>query len=70
MSKLTFMVYLSDVPQGGETRFFGNDMSVQVAVRPEAGKALVFEHTILHEGVAAEDGTKYVLRTDVMYGNR
>jgi hypothetical protein len=67
-SKLTFMVYLTDVARGGETRFYGDGMHFKFAVRPERGKALIFDHTILHEGVAAQEGTKYVLRTDVMYG--
>ena len=49
-SKLTFMVYLNDVPKGGETRFYGPDTTVRFGVRPERGKALVFEHLILHEG--------------------
>ena len=67
-SKLTFMVYLSDVAEGGETRFYGPGPTVLFDVRPERGKAVFFEHLILHEGVAVEEGCKYVLRTDVMYG--
>ena len=68
VSKLTFMVYLTDVPKGGQTRFYDADLKVRFSVRPEVGKALIFEHAILHEGVAVESGIKYVLRTDVMYG--
>ena len=67
-SKLTFMVYLTNVAKGGETRFYDSDMKITHAVQPTVGKALVFEHAILHEGVAVEEGSKYVLRTDVMYG--
>lgn len=67
-SKLTFMVYLTDVSKGGETRFYGKDLKVNFSVKPELGKALVFEHAIMHEGVAVEAESKYVLRTDVMYG--
>jgi len=67
-SKLTFMVYLTDVPKGGETRFYDDDVKLKLSVQPERGKALVFNHIILHEGVAVEAGSKYVLRTDVMYG--
>lgn len=67
-SKLTFLVYLSDVGKGGETRFYGDDLKVRFTIRPQRGKALVFKHAILHEGVAVDEGTKYVLRTDVMYG--
>ena len=36
-------------------------------MRPEWGKALVFYHRQLHEGLPVVRGRKYVLRTDVMY---
>jgi predicted 2-oxoglutarate/Fe(II)-dependent dioxygenase YbiX len=66
-SRLTFMVYLSDVEEGGETNFYGAAGTLQFAVRPSTGKALVFDHLRLHEGAAVRRGRKYVLRTDVMY---
>merc|ERR1712151_61790 len=35
---------------------------------PEAGKALLFTHPLVHEGQALHEGTiKYTLRTEVMY---
>ena len=37
-----------------------------VRVQPEAGKALVFVHRVLHRGAPVADGRKYVMRTDVM----
>ncbi|WP_166831874.1 prolyl hydroxylase family protein [Thalassoroseus pseudoceratinae] len=67
-SLLTFMVYLANVGSGGETRFYARGLGVTHEIKPEAGKALVFDHGLLHEGVAVTEGTKYVLRTDVMYG--
>lgn len=67
-SKLTFMIYLNDVARGGETRFYGPHATVRLEVRPELGKALVFDHRILHEGVKVEEGCKYVLRSDILYG--
>ena len=67
-TQFTFLVYLSDVVKGGETRFFDGDRNVTYTIRPEVGKALIFEHPIRHEGLAAESGTKYILRTDVLYG--
>lgn len=67
-SKLTFMVYLSDIAAGGQTRIYGDNLEVRFEILPERGKALVFDHMVLHEGVAVETGAKYVLRTDVMYG--
>jgi hypothetical protein len=59
------MVYLNDGFVGGETVFFKPE---RICVRPETGLALVFYHPQLHEGSLIERGTKYVLRTDVMYG--
>jgi predicted 2-oxoglutarate/Fe(II)-dependent dioxygenase YbiX len=66
-SKLTFMVYLSDVIEGGATVFYRPGRVVDFEVQPACGKALVFEHLRLHEGAAVVRGCKYVLRTDVMY---
>jgi hypothetical protein len=66
-SRLTFMVYLSGVEEGGETNFYRAGGALQFAVRPSPGKALVFDHRRLHEGAAVRKGRKYVLRTDVMY---
>lgn len=62
-SELTLMVYLNDGFDGGTTRF--HDLGVEVA--PRAGTALVFQHRLLHEGCVIRSGTKYVLRSDVMY---
>ena len=71
-SEVTFLIYLNDSMVGGETRFF-TDMD-QVArrcpyltVKPTTGAALVFLHSIWHEGAVVQSGEKYVLRTDVMY---
>lgn len=64
-SEFTFLVYLNQDYQGGETRFFEPELLV---VTPRTGLALVFHHPQLHEGAAVESGVKYVMRTDVMYG--
>jgi predicted 2-oxoglutarate/Fe(II)-dependent dioxygenase YbiX len=63
VSRVTFMVYLNGGIEGGETVF----VPLNLRVAPEAGKALLFEHRILHEGATVISGQKYVLRTDVMY---
>ena len=67
VSKMTFMVYLSDVERGGDTLFYGPNGVVQFSIRPVSGKALVFDHLRLHEGAPVLEGTKYVLRTDAMF---
>ena len=66
-SELTFMVYLNDDFEGGETNFFREDGSTTIRVKPVTGMALVFTHPILHEGAVVLSGRKYVIRTDVMY---
>jgi hypothetical protein len=60
-SELTFMVYLNDNFQGGDTTFRG------LRIRPRQGMALVFLHSLYHEGSEVTQGVKYVLRSDVMY---
>ena len=49
ISKLTFMVYLSEGCDGGGTNFFEPNGSIKFGVRPETGKALIFAHLCLHE---------------------
>lgn len=71
-SEVTFLIYLNDNVTGGETRFFA-DMdqvarrSPYLTVSPTTGAALMFLHSIWHEGAVVQSGEKYVLRTDVMY---
>jgi hypothetical protein len=72
-SLLTFMIYLNDDFEGGETRFYEPssiycpDPPERFSVKPVRGQALVFIHRQLHEGARIVQGRKYVLRTDVMY---
>ncbi|MCW7540824.1 hypothetical protein OOT46_23675 [Aquabacterium sp. A7-Y] len=35
---------------------------------PRAGSASLFVHETWHEGRSLQSGTKYVLRSDVLYG--
>lgn len=60
-SQLTLLVYLNEGFLGGDTVF--RDM----VVMPKTGSALLFLHDTWHEGAALAEGTKYVLRSDVMY---
>lgn len=60
-SYYTFMIYLNDGFKGGETKFDN------VVVAPSKGAALIFYHYLEHEGREVIEGTKYVLRTDIMY---
>jgi prolyl 4-hydroxylase len=62
LSMLTLMVYLSDGFCGGSTEFAN-----AAPVVPKRGMAVVFDHGVRHRGAPVLSGTKYVLRTDVMY---
>jgi predicted 2-oxoglutarate/Fe(II)-dependent dioxygenase YbiX len=64
-SALTFMIYLNENFEGGDTDFETD--SGPLSVRPSRGMALVFPHKIRHRGAPVTSGVKYVLRSDVMY---
>lgn len=58
------LIYLNSDMKGGATTFLTEP---EVAIRPETGKILLFQHPILHEGSVVTEGVKYVARTDLMY---
>lgn len=60
----TYMVYLNEEFEGGETVFL---VEPEVIIKPRAGSALLFQHPIIHEGSEVRAGVKYVVRTDLMY---
>lgn len=60
-SYYTFLIYLNDGYEGGETQF--DDINI----KPNRGMALIFLHSLSHEGTTIKNGIKYVLRTDIMF---
>ena len=60
----TFMIYLNDDFEGGETAFLVNPEKI---IKPRTGMALLFQHPIIHEGCEVTKGVKFVVRTDLMY---
>ncbi len=70
-SLLTAMLYLSppDCYTGGETVFFDGSSSPESRpwFRPSCGSLLLFSHQAWHEGRPVTAGTKWVLRTDILY---
>jgi len=69
----TVNIYLNEEFQGGNTNFLAahyktlDERVITEAVVPRTGLALVFWHPILHEGDQVISGTKYIMRTDVVY---
>jgi len=75
-SLFTFLIYLNDEFEGGETTFFTPSAREGVMnaypVNPVMGSVAVFPHgeakgALLHEGTGVRKGTKYIIRTDVEY---
>ncbi|KAI1267995.1 prolyl 4-hydroxylase [Xylariaceae sp. FL1019] len=75
-SLFTFLVYLNDEFEGGETTFFTPSIREGVMnahpVRPTMGSVALFPHgdakgALLHEGTGVRKGAKYIIRTDVVF---
>ncbi|AFM03771.1 hypothetical protein Fleli_1339 [Bernardetia litoralis DSM 6794] len=69
-SRITFLIYLSDDFEGGQTVFDYKNERKEIEVieiQPKIGTALCFVHEIKHEGKSVPKGTKYVLRSDIMF---
>jgi prolyl 4-hydroxylase len=62
-SMLTLVFYLNDDFTGGETEL--PELGRRIA--PRRGRALLFQHRVLHEATVVTAGEKLVLRTDVLY---
>jgi hypothetical protein len=75
-SLFTFLIYLNDQFEGGETTFFMPSVREGIMnaypVKPVLGGIAMFPHgetagALLHEGTGVRKGAKYVIRTDVLY---
>lgn len=75
-SQLTWVLYLNDDFKGGATKFYKPVDARHVAVSGETpavrGSACCFFHgqhplSHLHEGALVTEGTKYIIRSDVLY---
>jgi hypothetical protein len=79
-SLFTFLIYLNDEFEGGETTFFlpsAREGSMNAyPIKPIQGSVVMFPHgetegSLLHEGTGVQQGltpsAKYVIRTDVLY---
>jgi len=64
-SRLTLVFYLNDDFTGGHTDF----PELGVTIEPRVGRALVFQHRVLHAAMPVEHGAKLVLRTDVLFAS-
>jgi len=66
-----FLLYLNDATEfeGGNTNFYSDQYGIELlaSYSPKKGDLLVFSHDIWHSGENVESGSKYILRSDVIY---
>ncbi len=60
-SLYTVLIYLNQGYQGGQTCFR------TYQVQAETGMAVIFHQSLLHQGAELVSGSKYVLRSDLMF---
>lgn len=68
-SKYTFLLYLngSNDFDDGQTNFYVSKYSSpEKTVKAQKGKLVIFDHKIWHEGATVKNGTKYILRSDII----
>ncbi|KPM42763.1 hypothetical protein AK830_g3826 [Neonectria ditissima] len=54
--------------KGGATSFLNRKLNRRVDVNPKMGSVLIFQHSgLFHEGAEVKEGTKYTMRTDILY---
>jgi prolyl 4-hydroxylase len=58
------LVYFNDDFEGGETRF---QEQIEQTITPKRGMVAIFQHKLRHEGCPVHRGTKYAMRTDIIY---
>jgi hypothetical protein len=81
-SLITVLVYLNNGNgqdfEGGETMYLNYhnsfttktnsvDLEGSVKVTPKVGRVVLFEHDLFHSGSPLQRGTKYIMRTDVLF---
>merc|ERR1719399_2375543 len=71
-SFMTFIAYLGTPEEGGHTGFYDNAEIQHASVPPTKGNALIFfhenhKHSPLHSGMPVLRGTKYAVRSDIMF---
>jgi hypothetical protein len=76
----TILIYLNDEFEGGETNFceipehglksfLFNGISYKIieSIKPVKGRAIVFENYKCHEGSKLLSGTKYIMKTEIVF---
>jgi prolyl 4-hydroxylase len=68
ISQYTVLIYLNDGYEGGYTTYYNSATEPGVPVIPKKGSVVIQHQSCLHSVPPLISGTKYALRTEVMYG--
>jgi prolyl 4-hydroxylase len=58
-SNFTYLIYLNDDFEGGETQFYDEYLIPTQTIYPETGKGLLFDISLNHKGSSILSGNKY-----------
>jgi len=64
-SKYTLLIYLNHEFDQGNTIIYDGDEIINI--KPRCGDALILTQDVLHEGQTVLNGTKFVLRGDILF---
>lgn len=66
-TKWTLLVYLNDNFTGGETVFYDSDTwDATISIKPEKGKALIFDIDLWHAGLEVQNGIKHWIGGEII----
>jgi hypothetical protein len=65
-SNYTLLIYLNDNFEGGNTVFFDNNFKEMIQIKPERGKALLFDISLWHKGQELLEGEKYWIGCEII----
>lgn len=68
LSQYTVLIYLNDDYEGGYTTYFNSPDGPGIPILPKTGSVVIQHQSCLHSVPPLVSGTKYALRTEVMYG--
>ena len=84
-SILTIIIYLNDDFIGGDTIFIKPNSDRKIGqiveeelsdgyniihkITPKKGKAIIFNHNVIHAGLDVTMGSKYIMRSDILFEN-
>jgi hypothetical protein len=65
-SRWTLLIYLNDDYLGGNTLFYDDSWKLTKTIKPEKGKALLFDIDLWHRGDIIQSGKKYWIACEII----